>query len=151
MLWNCVVRRVDDDPIQLYAEARALGVKIVHTRGLCQTWDSTDGQPGVFRSIGLVIFDKDSRRWEARVMEDCSRVELCTLLWRALGNALLHGQHPGQGLRGRCWHHETTCTRRRAVLPVCYQLDASDLLETREEKISAPDTIADVVNQGVVR
>lgn len=132
-----VVRRSTRvDVSRLYVEARAVGLTVQHsTKNLCHDFDGLPVRGcalGVFRNVGDVVFWKDSRRWDVFANADCGPVELATLIEHGIYLAETFGRRPGHYTRKRNFHHSVSPKGHPyAAAGVCFQLNADDLLESR--------------------
>lgn len=155
--WSIVVERASGSVADWYVLAGRAGVAVKHHPTIeVRTFESQGGQAGVFRCPGLVEFDLTRCVWAVGARANCTAIDLATLIAAAvqftemLGSeqntvsAVTHGE-PWQS-----WTSKKT-GRRYIAARLCYQPNDDDLVETVEESSRVPDTIAELVDGGVVR
>lgn len=124
--------------------ARVHAVAVEHARDWpCRTFDSTPPhEPGVFRTVGRVRFNKNTRCWTALVCSDCNAEEATLAIAAAVGMASRWGMKPGQRIRQRAFEHFNDGSGDPvAETRVCYRLSVEDLQQTATANQEAPDTI----------
>jgi hypothetical protein len=139
-----IVPRTDADVSRQYIRARVAGLEVSHGPLNTKVFDSIPApgiRPGVFRYIGILVFHKETRRWEARACANASAVDLSTVISFGLYAAEKFGAKPGQWTRQGGWMNQPSLRTGKPVawINVCYQLGEDDLLGAATHEVVVTD------------